>query len=666
MSDKEFDWNDDLDFESLADEADLEAGYSAEEESFADLDDLSDYADSPEAGSGAGSEDSLATEPVPGAPVGADEEDQATPASQVIAAGGGQALSAGGLGFLVTVTSLVAALGTAGALFFASSLDPAMLLDFSGLMAVDRILDFQAHPQNLVYIVVLGVLLLSLLTAAVIGRVARSANRRVQESEELLGRVTALRLDEEEPWSANLFKAHPDTAAFVNDVLGAWRLQQARQVKSVALEGEMRRLEKAMRGGRREDLSDRYDHPLVGSLADSLVSWYDEREAARQEAVAARETSATESAEILALIQDACSWNRTSRQGVEAHSATLKRWAEKFRTLAQEHKDNPANQAVATGLQGLQKDLKRELESARGADAMSLEDLVDRGSKLAFQIAMEVARLGPRGERLLPMSQSLEELTTQFRQAVSGNKDGDESVVCPQALLTRIEQISVHLVREGASGGGSLARTLEDLVPATLKMSENLEQITQAFAQQDTRLGTMGSSFAEMTGQEFDPTAIPESPPANPPEGGLVLTQNDPFGKEQAEPEPAAMDIDPFGDDGGAGTMQDSPLAAGPTLDEPQPVEGDGLQIEQFGFGESLEAPATEVEDFSGAGREEQLPPFAEPESPETELPRAEEKVYDLSEFGARRIDGQGGPAGMDGEEDRIYDLAEFGAVALT
>ena len=44
------------------------------------------------------------------------------------------------------------------------------------------------------------------------------------------------------------------------------------------------------------------------------------------------------------------------------------------------------------------------------ARADSPGELVDRGSKLAFQIAMEVARLGPRGERLLPMTQALEEL----------------------------------------------------------------------------------------------------------------------------------------------------------------------------------------------------------------------------------------------------------------
>ena len=48
MSDKEFDWNDDLSFESLADEADLSSGYTEDDESLADLGDLADFADSPE------------------------------------------------------------------------------------------------------------------------------------------------------------------------------------------------------------------------------------------------------------------------------------------------------------------------------------------------------------------------------------------------------------------------------------------------------------------------------------------------------------------------------------------------------------------------------------------------------------------------------------------
>ena len=53
---------------------------------------------------------------------------------------------------------------------------------------------------------------------------------------------------------------------------------------------------------------------------------------------------------------------------------------------------------------------------------------------------------------------------------------------------------------------------------------------------------------------------------------------------------------------------------------------------------------------------------------PEPALSADEEKVYDLAEFGAVRIDQDGeqdAPAGEEGQDDRIYDLAEFGAVAL-
>ncbi len=57
-------------------------------------------------------------------------------------------------------------------------------------------------------------------------------------------------------------------------------------------------------------------------------------------------------------------------------------------------------------------DITRQVEAwsqdSNNRDQMGkMNSLVDRGSKLAFQMAMEVARLGTRGERLLPMTQSL-------------------------------------------------------------------------------------------------------------------------------------------------------------------------------------------------------------------------------------------------------------------
>ena len=644
MSDKDFDWNDDLDFESLADEADLGAGYAEGDESFAELGDLADYADSPEDGPTVGAED--LEEDLSGA----EDMEPAAPAAAPVGMSRGNAVAAGGLGFLVAAIAMVGALGLGAAVTFVSGMGFAQLLDFSGVTAPDQILNFQTYPQNMLYLGVLGVLVLSLLGAAVVARVAGAANRRIHQSEELLDRITALRLDEEEPWSAELFKAHPDTAAFVSDVLGAWRLNQARQVKSVALEGELRRLDKAVRGGNRADLADRYDHPLVGGVADTLAQWYDEREGARQDLAAVREANEAGSDEIMGLIQEACSWNRTGAQGVEVQAATLKRWAEKFTTLARENKEDPVTREVAAGLQGLQRDLNRELEAGKNAQAISLDDLVDRGSKLAFQIAMEVARLGPRGERLLPMSQSLEELTTQFRQAVSSGKDGDESVVNPRALLTRIEQISVNLAREGAGGGGSLARTLEDLAPAALKVAGNLDQIAQSFEQQDKRLDKLGNTFGELAGVPFDPEQVPLAAPSAPAEGGLGISQSDPFGKESLAGEKDTLEVDPFG-----GTPTDSPLGASPLAGSPldlndTPGSGNGLEIEQFGFGDAVDAPVTEVEEF--AQPQPEAAPVVDPG-----LSSDEEKVYDLAEFGAVRIDES---------EDRIYDLAEFGAVALS
>ena len=660
MSDKDFDWNDDLDFESLADEADLGTGGVEGDESFANLGDLADYADSPEEGPSALPVD----EPEVSAELEPGEEQTVAPTRHEVTAPGGNAISAAGTAFLVVTCSLVGALGAGGALFYVAGINPSLLLDFSGLTAVDQILNFRDHPQNLLYLVTLGVMTLSILAASAVSRMAGKANRRVQSSEELLDRVTALRLDEEEPWSADLFKAHPDTAAFVSDVLGAWRLQQARQVKSVALEGELRRLEKAVRGGNRTDLADRYDHPLVGSVADSLVQLHDERETAVQEAIAVREKNEVDSAEIMTLIQDACSWNRTSGEGVGVQSSTLKRWADKFRSLAREHQENPATREAAAGLQGLQRDLNRELEAAGAAGNLSLDDLVDRGSKLAFQIAMEVARLGPRGERLLPMSQSLEELTTQFRQAINSGKDGEESVVSPQAMLNRIEQISVSLAREGASGSGSLARTLEDLAPAALKVAGNLDEIVQSYQQQDKRLDKLGASFGEMASLDFDPATIPQVAPTKAPEMGLGFSQNDPFGKEQAAPEEPSVELDPFGGPPAADAPEAAPLAGSPLASAPAVESDGGLQVEQFGFGDGLDSPTTQVDEFTVQ------PPTPE-SGDEAGLSSAEEKVYDLAEFGAVRIDGKNdsGPAASGEEaeaEERIYDLAEFGAVALT
>ena len=654
MSEKDFDWNDDLDFESLADERDMEANYGEPGDSFADFEDLADYADSPEGDSDQGVKQAVSDF---AAPAAAGQSDKPEDPLEEIPHGARSAgrvpvkpqnvVSPKFLGLLVASCTLVGALGLAGALLVGFGLDPLALWDPAGFSSLDSLVNFQEHPLNIFYLVSLGIVLLTFLGASAATRLAGKANAQVHRSESLLSRVTALRLDDEMPWTSAEFKNDPDTSAFVTDILGAWRLQQARQVKSVGLEGELRRLEKALRDNSREDLSDRYDHPLVGSMADAMLGWYDDRDSARKEANAIRAKDEIESGEIMSLIEDARSWNSANGERVDVQSATLQRWSTRFQDLAARFEKESGQSEAIAGLQGLQKDLSRALQGESSKPSASLDDLVDRGSKLAFQIAMEVARLGPRGERLLPMSQSLEELTTQFRQAVNKAKaGGQDDVANPQAVLTRLQQITVQLLKEGPGGAGSLVRTLHDLSPASQKVAQNLDEISGSFEQQAARLNNLGTSFAGLTGLPFDPESVCETAPSNPPEGGLNITHNDPFGRDQRQPE-AQFQVDPFG-------ASDDPLTApvenlqdsGITTDV-TPGKEDAFQVEAFDSGLEL------VSDLV-------------PDGPsEPDLSFEEETVYDLREFGAVRIDQQSDQAAYSDDEDRVYDLAEFGAVAL-
>lgn len=652
MSEKDFDWSDDLDIEFLDGEKDLEADYGEPEDGFSNFDDLSDYADSDEdATLGSGNKDPGSELPAEGQAQG----DEAKGAGNIPAAamaarflpGQKKVVSPAGLGFLVAGCTLAAAVGMAGAFLVASGMDIRTLWNPSGLTSLNQIVNFQDHPQNLFVLVTLAVVLLAVMGAFHAVGQAKKANAQVHRSEGLLSRVTALRLDKEQPWTCDEFKSDPDTSAFVTDVLGAWRLQQARQVRSVGLEGEIRRLEKALRDNSRDDLSDRYDHPLVGTLADVMVSWYDDRDAARKEAAAAKAKDELDSGEILTLIEDARSWNQANSQRVDVQGVTLQRWSTKFTDMAEKYSKQSGQSEAISGLQGLQKDLSRATANDSAESLATLDDLVDRGSKLAFQIAMEVARLGPRGERLLPMTQALEEQTTLFRQTVAKAKSGGRNETAnPQAVLTRLEQITLQLVKEGPGGSGNLIHTLKDLGPASRKLADNLEEISSSFGQQGIRLNNLGTNFAALTGLEFDSGNLAEGEPVNPPEGNMNITQSDPFGKEE-HLQDTSFEFDPFG-----GTTE--------------PLSADSAILPDTGFTSNVtpgEEDALQVEAFASEDPFEKEKAF-EPES-EPELSSQEEKVYDLSEFGAVRVDQVNDGLVSTEDEDRVYDLAEFGAVAM-
>jgi hypothetical protein len=607
MSEQEkFDWDDDMDFESLADEQEMQ------EDS---LEELADFG-----------EESQVDPPEIDVNVEAESGKDHNPG---LSSASGLGLSAGGVGTLFAISTLVSGLGLAGAVLFVGNLDPMAFWNPEGLTQVNQWFNFQTYPLNLLYILVAGVLALSILGSWAVARSVKAAQAQHEATADLLEKITQLRLDHEEPWQNSNFKADSRVAGFVAETLGSWRLQMARQQKSIGLEGELRRLQKALEAKSRDDLVGRYDNPFAGDLADAAVQLFDAGEAARKEAEGTRSKDQHHSEEILSIVQDARSWNRSTRErmgfqgvAVEKLSTQLAQLGSLVSQLTGSQDQSQVSAAVA--------DISREVaalnsDSAGGVGLVKMGELVDRGSKLAFQIAMEVARLGTRGERLLPMTQALEELTNEFRQTTTalGEDNGSEA---QGRIKERLEQVQARLDKGAGPESGKLTEVIGQLIPSAEKVSQDLGEVSQTFTQQADRLTKLGETLSTFTGVTFDAEDISAGNPDNPPEGGLNLTQHDPFAST-VEPEDSVADVDPF-------SHSDDLLL------------GSSSQPEDSGFLTSV-TPGQE----ESYGEAEPL------------LPPEEEKVYDLAEFEAVRLDE---PETADAEGGEVYDLAEFGAVSLT
>ncbi len=267
MSDQErFDWDDDMDFESLAGE------HTTQDESLEDFSDFSENAGSvlPEIDVADGN-DKISPKKFP------------NPSTDHKLG-----ISGGGLGTMFLISILVAGLGLAGGVVFVAGVDPLSLWNPAGLTQVDQWFNYQTYPLNLLYILVAGVLSLGFLGSWAVARAVRNAEKQHQTAIHMLDQLSALRLDQEEPWQNSDFKSDPRVAAFVAETLGSWRLQVASQKKNIALEGELRRLLAAMESKSRDDLVGQFENQMARSLADAAVQLFDEGEAARNESKCVR------------------------------------------------------------------------------------------------------------------------------------------------------------------------------------------------------------------------------------------------------------------------------------------------------------------------------------------------------------------------------------------
>jgi hypothetical protein len=264
-----------------------------------------------------------------------------------------------------------------------------------------------------------------------------------------------------------------------------------------------------------------------------------------------------------------------------------------------------------------------------------------------------VARLGPRGERLLPMSQSLEDLTTGFRKLADqvNNTNGDAgNAQSFRSVHKKLETLAALITEDDQAPWRDLADEVPDFGPAAARISGKLTRMIDEFNQQEDRFVRIGSSFATMTGAYFDSNSIPrkDSSEAPVPSLGIVRTEA-PATDKGGMDSPAEMD--PF-------SSSETPLMS--TDDQPSDPDFSasvlpGLETQGpvlSSADETLEVGSEEPNRFSldvdGSG--------------DMSLPDDEEKVYDLGEFDAA-------PATVEPETedaDEVFELSDFGAMPET
>ncbi|MCP4571212.1 MAG: hypothetical protein GY838_02560 [bacterium] len=643
------DWDDGLDFESLADEQ-IEAATEPEsgdeeprQESFDE-----DYAD----------EEDVYEEPV------AEEEPERplprrTPRRRV---------SGAGLGVLFGFSIIVAAVGIGGALVLALGIDPVTLWQPESFSQVDRILDLNQNPLNLVYIVTLATLLLTLLGGWGVARAVRRVGDRAARDAELLEQVAALRIDDERGWQDDVFRDHPQLSAFVTENLGTWRMQELRQKRSAGLEGELQRLTKAAAADERDNITDRYDHPAVGSMADEITRYYDERDSARREADAIRAKDRDESESIVKAVSEAAGWNLSFTDQVGVQGAAAAGLASRLRDLVAEGSGDSGadNRRALEAVNALRQHIRALAHDENQSDTPDLIGLADRGNKLAFQIAMEVARLGTRGERLLPMTQALEELTTELREnaeTLAGPADSSDLDAFRDRCQSSLLNLEEHLESSGATDAWT--ESIEQALPTVTQLASQLGTVAESGNDQTRRLNELGTAFAGLLGLEYDADQIASVEMAASTEDADSFAHVDPFATgEEAEPVDESLATDPFetvqadpvqtGADTGQGFLS-SPTEPeyDPWNDDESPAAGT-VADEQPAVADVPEDDESDVIDLTAYGAEK------------TDAQEVEE-IIDLSAYDAVRIDDDPAPASPVAEEaeEPVHELAEFDAVRI-
>jgi len=548
--------------------------------------------------------------------------------------------------------------GRLGLLFFLATLlagagsSYAMLYIMGGRL--QQLLELQPPLLYIAAGVVGGMLLLAIFGSMAISRAATATSRHYEASENLLDKIARLNIQEMEGWQDEDFTIIPELANNLLTMKYTHERLISKHTRTVGLDGELLRLEKALVNGERIDLTSKYDHPAAGRLADEALRLLDERAQARTRWEELTNKLKDTGEPLCQGVNDATRWNNTTFSELQHQAKVVTNLKKKIELLVQaahqqqqeSQGDDALNQALANAESELSRAVVSDANQTLSTAAAALRDLVEREGKLAFQIAMVVARLGRDGEPLLPLTQKLEGLTNDFKQIASkldelvGNHEGSTAVV--HSVCKQLQGV------QGLAGKSSkadqiweqVAVRIKELTPAVNQVLATLNEMPPQFNLQTERLNELGSACAQLTGvtyEKLEPGEIDGTAESS----DMEVERFDPFSNGEAATSPSG----------------EEPLAARPPVPGANGVTNTGAKSKA----QRKVAPAAEpifentqsVDPFAATSDTDQAP-----------LPESQEKVYDLSEFDAVTVADKDAAAAK--EEDRIYDLEEFGAVAIS
>lgn len=590
-----------------------------------------------------------------------------------------------GLGSALWLCSLMLLSGLAigGGVLIATDSTYVTLLDFGGFQDVAAITDLGAHPVNAFWLAVAVTVLSGLLAAIGIVRRMRTLQATVQNQAVILDAVSELDPDKPESWRHEAVLGDPDLAAATGNLLGHYHLQQAKLTRYVGLEGELHRLEKAIADDSQIDLQGNWEDPSAGSLADQTLRLMSARDEARRAAAEQRETFADKGPDLVAGLRDARRWQGATVEQVQHHGAAIERLN---RMLAKLTAMLPADEDHGRRLERLVSALTAVRDAVgslpargqTGQDSPNLSALIERISRLGFQIAMEVARLGAKGERLLPLTQDLEDVITEFRNLADASQQSDPAQQpLEQVLATlrgRLGELDPEILK--ATVPTDLPGLLTEIEPIASETSAAMSKLAQGFGSQTARLQQLGEMMTQITGLPVDDGGDPHAEAGS----GMLVDRYDPFASGSVPD--GGLVADPFASS--SGSIFEDPVAAGSDfaravlpgeeegLTTPSLIEPEGVARPEVGeptdrIAATDAPPVLQSPDpVASSGPADDLVPPGLRELPGTSeqqvLPSEDEKVYDLREFDAQLLPSDPGEADVGAP---VHDLSEFDAVRI-